>query len=180
MLALLGAGCADEPDRVADTSARAGRLTVHPVLGTAADETVTEPDELDPLAKASVRDPDGGAALVIGPAVLFGEHVAAAAAEPGRALGPADAVTLEWTDGGAVRWARLTGRAACAPPDDPKRRIAVLLDGVVLTAPAVSPAVECDVGVQGRTTQLLGPFTSLDAAQIAAALQPGAGGARVP
>jgi SecD/SecF fusion protein len=167
---LLGCGDADGP-----TAGTAGRLSVHPVLGTAAEETVTDPDELDPLAKASVRDPDGGAALAIGPAVLTREHVAAAAAEPGRPGGPADAVTVEWTDGGAVRWARLTGRAACAPPGDPARRIAVLLDGAVLTAPSVSPAVQCDVGVEGGSTQLLGPFGSLDAAQVAAALQPEAG-----
>ena len=176
MLALLGvAGCADEPDRVAATGGPAGHLTVHPVLGTTTDGPVTGPDELDPLAKANVRDPDGGAALVIGPAVLTRQHVAAAAAEPGRAGGPADAVTLEWTDGGAVRWTRLTGAAACAPPGDPARRIAVLLDGEVLTAPAVSPAVQCDVGIEGGTTQLLGPFPSSDAAGIAARLQPGAG-----
>ncbi len=164
-------GCGSAPGQAERTRS----LSVHPVLGTAADETVTEPDELDPAARASVRDPDGGAALIIGPAVLTRQHVAAAAAEPGRSGGPADALTLEWTDGGAVRWARLTGRAACAPPDDPARRIAVLLDGAVLTAPSVSPAVQCDVGVQGTVAQLAGPFGSLDAAQVAAALQPGAG-----
>jgi hypothetical protein len=45
----------------------------------------------------------------------------------------------------------------------------------VLTAPAVSPGVQCDVGIEGGTTQLLGPFPSSDAAGIAARLQPGAG-----
>jgi SecD/SecF fusion protein len=168
-------GCGSAPGSTTGTDERAGHLSVHPVLGTAGDETVTDPDELDPAARASVRDPDGGAALVIGPQVLTRQHVAAAAAEPGQAGGPADALTLEWTDGGAVRWARLTGAAACAPPDDPTRRIAVLLDGVVLTAPSVSPDVQCDVGVQGPVAQLLGPFGSLDAAQVAAALQPAAG-----
>lgn len=177
MVSVLGcallAGCAGAAGPATGTTGPAGHLTVHPVLGTTTDGPVTEPDELDPLAKANVRDPDGGV-LVIGPALLARQHVAAAAAEPGRAGGPADAVTLEWTDGGAVRWTRLTGAAACAPPGDPARRIAVLLDGEVLTAPAVSPAVQCDVGVQGRTTQLLGPFTSSDAEGIAARLQPGA------
>ena len=168
-------GCGDAAGPTAGTAEPPGRLSVHPVLGTAAEETVTDPDELDPLAKASVRDPDGGAALVIGPAVLTREHVAAAAVEPSRPGGPADAVTVEWTEGGAVRWARLTGQAACAPPGDPARRIAVLLDGAVLTAPSVSPAVQCDVGIEGGSTQLLGPFPSSDAEGIAASLQPGAG-----
>lgn len=175
MLVLLVAGCADEPQPSTGAVEPAGRLSVHPVLGTTGDETLTDPDELDPTVDSSVRDPDGGAALVLGPAVLTRDDVARAAAEPGSAGGPADAVTVDWTDDGAVRWAELTGAAACAPPDDPTRRIAVLLDGVVLTAPVVSPAVQCDVGIQGGTTQLLGPFTSSDAEGVAASLQPGAG-----
>jgi SecD/SecF fusion protein len=174
VLVLLVAGCADESTDTAGAVEPTGRLSVHPVLGTTDAGAVTGPDELDPTAQSSVLDPDGGAALVLGPAVLSRDDVGSAAAEPSRPEGPPDALTVEWTGDGAVRWTELTGAAACAPPDDPTRRIAVLLDGVVLAAPVVSPAVQCGVGVQGATTQLLGPFGSSDAEAVAALLQPGA------
>ena len=172
---VLVAGCADEPARSVGAAEPAGRLTVHPVLGTTDDRTLTDPDELDPEVDSSVADPDGGPALVIGPAALTGADVARAAAEPGQPEGPADAVTVEWTEDGAVRWSELTGRAACVPEGDPARRIVVLLDGEVVSAPVVSPAVQCDVGVVGGATQLTGSFTAQEAERIAAQLRPEGG-----
>ena len=95
-----------------------------------------------PEATATARYPreelvlpdEYGGRLRLGPAPLTG----ATSAGPGR-------VRLRWQvevdfefRGEGPKWAALTGAAACAPPGDPARRIAIVLDREVISSPQVA------------------------------------------
>jgi len=76
------------------------------------------------------------------------------------ARGATWAVSVEFANGGA--WTELTGEAACAPPGDPRRRVAIVLDGEVLTSPQVGAEVACQIGIQGGSTVITGQFAESD------------------
>ena len=65
---------------------------------------------------------------------------AAAASDPQRGSGWS--VTIDFRDAAPGRMG-LTGEAACAPPGDPKRRVAIVLDDKVISSPQVDPSVAC-------------------------------------
>ena len=58
-------------------------------------------------------------------------------------------VSLELTSEGGAQFASLTAAAAGFPLGDPRRQIAVVLDGVVETAPVVNPSVSPSTGITG-------------------------------
>jgi preprotein translocase subunit SecD len=84
--------------------------------------------------------------LHVGPAALLGSDVADAIPgfdpNQGRWV-----VSLDLTGEGATKFATITGRAAQQPTGSPQRCIAIVLDGQVITAPAVA----ADVGPEGIT-----------------------------
>jgi len=59
------------------------------------------------------------------------------------------AVSLDLTGEGAVKFADMTGEAASFPPGDPRRQIAIVLDQMVVSAPAVNSGVQPGVGITG-------------------------------
>ena len=59
------------------------------------------------------------------------------------------AVSLDLTSEGGQAFAALTGEAASYPPGDPRRQIAIVLDGIVVSAPAVNQSVQPGVGITG-------------------------------
>jgi preprotein translocase subunit SecD len=91
--------------------------------------------------------------LELGAAELEGVDVAQALPvfDPNSAVW---AVTLDLTAEGAEKFAALTAEAAGYPPGDPRRQIAIVLDGEVITAPAVNETVSPETGISGGTAQI--------------------------
>ena len=124
--------------------------TFHPVLGLA-----------DPAAGSATTliDEDGRDTLELGPAAIDG-----AADRRGAAPSPASSAAGPSTSSSAAAapapGRTLTGEAACAPVGDPTRRVAIVLDGKIISSPQVNPDIACDVGITGGRTSITGSFTA--------------------
>ncbi len=153
---------------------RTAQLTFHPILGATA---LTEaPEKVDPTTVDTSKElslPDGGEQLQLAPATLTGEGVKDASANL-EELGTAWQVGIEFTGKGEKAWGTLTSEAACQPVGDPRRRVAIVLDGEVISSPQVDPSVQCEVGIQGGATQITGGFGREGAAELAALVKGGA------
>ncbi len=90
----------------------------------------------------------GPEVLLVGPAALEGGDVAEAVPlfDPNSASW---AVSLSLTGDGGEKFAQMTGAAATFPVGDPRRQIAIVLDGDVISSPAVNPDVPAGVGITG-------------------------------
>jgi SecD/SecF fusion protein len=161
-----------DPDEAQSVIGRTAQLTFHSVLGIADRSGEAEAGKDDTI----LRD-ESGTPLRLGPAVITGDAVGNARAvlnsdEFGPSLGWAIDVSFRGDSGD--RWARLTGQAACSPPGDPKRRIAIVLDRDVISSPQVSPEIQCRVGITGGRTSITGSFTEREAKDLALLIRAGA------
>ncbi|MFP3915735.1 MAG: protein translocase subunit SecD, partial [Actinomycetota bacterium] len=156
-----------DPDEALEVIGRTAQLTFHPVL-----ETYPEgqaPEE----APGRVLPGEEGEDLAVGPAAVSGEEVAGAGAVfEGQAAG-AWVVSIQFRSQGEEQWADLTGEAACAPPTSPERRIAIVLDGQVISSPSVNPDVQCGVGITGGGTIITGGFDQEGAEDLALLIRAG-------
>lgn len=160
----------EDEQRAIDAVGQTGLLTFRPVL-----EAVI--GEVGPLAGTNTPNIDNETGLTIeddieekswllfrdtgvppqvlhlGPAQLKGEDVAQALPlfDPNSAVW---AVTLDLTGEGATKFAELTAEAASFAPNDPRRQIAIVLDGEVITSPGVNTSVSPDTGITGGTAQI--------------------------
>jgi SecD/SecF fusion protein len=135
---------------------RTAQLSFHPVVS---------------VGGRTLTDERGGP-LRAGPAALTGKDVGKAQAgfDPQSLRGWF--VSVDFRDDAA--WQRLTGKAACAAPGDPARRVAILLDDKVISSPQVDPSVRCGTGITGGSTQITGDFGEREAKDLAALIQGGA------
>lgn len=161
-----------DPREAAEVIGRTAQLTVHAVTGTA---TAAAP-EGRPAADGSrvLPDPDGAGLLALAAPALTGDGVKSADAVLDAAGGRGWTVDLAFRDGAAADWARLTGEAACAPAGDPARRVAIVLDDRIVSAPAVQTGVTCGAGIAGGSTQITGGFSAEEARDLAALVEGGA------
>ncbi|NUT96257.1 MAG: precorrin-3B C(17)-methyltransferase [Saccharothrix sp.] len=145
-----------EPDTAAVAEAR--RVRQDPALDggsvpsfpcPAADPLAGRDDPTLPLLTCG-RD---GSVYVLGPAELDRSHV-----EHAEARG--EVVDVRFTIPGGVRWADFTGRNV-------GRRVAVVLNTLVLSAPTVQEAIT------GGSAQIAGPFTESEAGELAARITGG-------
>jgi len=90
----------------------------------------------------------GSEVLHVGPAALEGSDVDQALPFFDTTSG-VWAVSLDLTSQGADEFAQLTAEAASYPVGDPRRQIAIVLDGEVMSAPAVNPDVSPTTGITG-------------------------------
>jgi preprotein translocase subunit SecD len=90
----------------------------------------------------------GSEVLHVGPAALEGSDVAEAIPIFSTQSGQW-AVSLNLTTEGGQKFADLTAEAASYPVGDPRRQIAIVLDGEVVSAPAVNPDVSPTTGISG-------------------------------
>lgn len=158
----------EEAQRAEERIGQTAKLSVHPVVA-AAQGRNAEPSK---KANEVLRADDGGF-LEIGPSVLSGDQVRSADAElPQNEVNYV--VSLRFTGAGGDAWADVTGKAACNQPGDPKRRVAIVLDDRIITAPEVNPGVGCDVGIRGGSTQITGNFTITEAQDLATLIEGGA------
>ncbi|MET9543919.1 protein translocase subunit SecD [Streptomyces sp. NPDC006627] len=161
-----------DPRKAAEVIGRTAQLTVHPVTGESPD-----PGGAKPAADGArtLADPDRpGNHLVLGPTALSGTGVkdAEARLDPQSLAGWTVSLDFHGTAGDA--WARVTGKAACAPQGAPERRVAIALDDKIISAPDVNPDVACEVGITGGKTQITGGFSQAEARDLAALVKGGA------
>ena len=150
-------GVADPEEAVA-VIGKTAELTFHPVLPAGQGER-TLPDET-------------GLDIGLGPAAVTGNDVSTASATIGGGFSVAWQVQVEFRNDGA--WTRLTGDAACAPPGDPGRRLAIVLDEKVISSPQVAPEIRCNQGITGGTTSITGNFSEGEAKDLALLIRAGA------
>ena len=112
--------------------------------------------------------------ILVGPVALTGEGVGDASSQVDQQTGTGRFVSIDFRGDGGRQWEELTAAAACAPPGDPKRRVAIVLDGEAISSPQVDPSVQCNVGIQGGSTQITGSFTQEEAQDLAVLIKGGA------
>ncbi|ATL25266.1 protein translocase subunit SecD [Streptomyces formicae] len=161
-----------DPREAAEVIGRTAQLTVHPVTGESADKG-TAKAAAD--GSRTLPDPDRpGSHLVLGPTVLTGEGVKDAEAVLDQQAMAGWLVSLDFRKAAGESWARVTGEAACAPQGAPERRVAIVLDGKVISAPGVNEGVVCGTGITGGSTQITGGFDQDEARDLAALVKGGA------
>jgi SecD/SecF fusion protein len=133
-----------DPREAAEVIGRTAQLTVHPVIGLGGPNADAGPA----TAGGTVLPDEQGQQLHLGPVALTGEGVSSASAGTDE-HGSAWLVSVDFTGAAGEAWQRITAAAACAPPGDPARRIAIVLDQQVISSPQVDPSVACDVGIGG-------------------------------
>jgi len=115
---------------------------VDPVTGFTIED---DPDEVAYLPSFSLF---GAEVLTLGPAEMTGSDVSQAL--PGFSNTSAQwVVNLSLTSEGSDLFADLTGAAAAYPRGDPRRQIAIVLDGRIIASPQVAEDVEAGVGITG-------------------------------
>src|SRR6478735_2573986 len=140
-----------DPREAVAVIGKTAQLSFHPVLAVEAPEpaptdgatpaaTPSAAPTPDPKTGEIVLPDESGERLRLGKSVLTGEGVSDAQAE----LNPQSAgswdVNIEFKGGGQKAWREVTGDAACAQPGDPQRRVAIALDGEVISSPQVDRA----------------------------------------
>ncbi|UBU10208.1 protein translocase subunit SecD [Nonomuraea gerenzanensis] len=149
-----------DPRQAAEVIGRTAQLAFHSVLGAA-----------EPGDTSAVRDENGGL-LKLGPAVITGDGVRDAAEQSDPQRGPGWWVSLDFRE--EAPWRKLTADAACHPQDDPRRRIAIALDGQVISSPPVDPSIACGAGIPGGSAQITGSYTHEEARDLAVLIKGGA------
>jgi SecD/SecF fusion protein len=166
LVELPGVTSDEEAQEAEERIGKTAKLTIHEVLSTT--EPDAEPSKKDNLVLPS----DQGDTLEVGPTVIQGDEVSGASAVQ-REQSVEWVVAIDFDGKGGDTWADITGKAACNPSGDPKRRIAIVLDGEVISSPEVNTGVGCDVGIRGGSTDITGNFSSTDAKDLAALIEGG-------
>ncbi|OXM46430.1 protein translocase subunit SecD [Amycolatopsis alba] len=151
-----------DPREAVEVIGRTAQLSFHPVLGAGA-----APD-------ARVLSDESGQQIALGPAALTGEGVDEARSSIDSQGGGGWLVSVDFKGDSGRAWERLTGQAACAPPGDPTRRVAIALDDKVISSPQVGTQVACGVGIVGGSTQITGRFSPAEAKDLALLINAGA------
>ncbi|WP_345668874.1 protein translocase subunit SecD [Streptomyces similanensis] len=161
-----------DPKQAAEVLDRTAQLTVHPVLGPAVAGQGTAAEK--EAAGERVLPDESGQRLRLAATALTGEDVKGAGARFDAESGAGWHVTVDFDRAGRERWAELTGRAACRPAGDPARRVAIVLDDRIISAPQVDPSVACGTGIAGGSTQITGAFDDGEARELALLINGGA------
>jgi SecD/SecF fusion protein len=164
-----------DPREAVEVIGRTAQLAFHPVLGLA-EPAAGEPATTAPPAGDGelVLADEGGGRLRLGPSALTGDAVGDARAELDPQFQTRWQVAIALKGDGGRRWAALTGAAACEPVGDPTRRVAIVLDGRVISSPQVDPSVACEQGIGGGQTVITGDFTGDEAGDLALLIRAGA------
>ncbi|WP_394436893.1 protein translocase subunit SecD [Streptomyces sp. SGAir0957] len=187
-----------DPREAAEVLGRTAQLSFHQVLGAASGDRGALPERQDGQVnnqenqqeneQASkqaneqaneqrnehVMADESGHPLRLKTAALTGRHVDKAAARFDQESGAGWHVTVDFAGAGKAGWARLTGEAACHAAGDPARRVAIALDGKIISSPQVDPSVSCRSGISGGSTQITGSFDDREAKELALLINGGA------
>ena len=157
----------DDPEEAVELIGRTAQLTFHPVI--AAYLPGGAPDDVDGLLLST----DTGEELLLGPVAVSGADVV-------NSSGFFDTQSAQWIvsidfrSAGATAWEAMTAQAACAPPADPTRRVAIVLDSAVISSPGVALSVQCGVGITGGGTVITGGFSETEARDLGLLIRAGA------
>ncbi|WP_369208528.1 protein translocase subunit SecD [Streptomyces sp. PU-14G] len=164
-----------DPEKATEVLGRTAQLTFHEVLGAAGktDKGAQTDKDRGPHRERVLKD-DSGDPLRLAAASLTGEDVKKADARIDQQRGTGWHVTIDFEGKGRDGWARLTGQAACQPPGDPARRVAIVLDDKVISSPQVDPSVTCRTGITGGSTEITGRFSHEEARELALLVNGGA------
>jgi protein-export membrane protein SecD len=110
----------------------------------------------------------------LGPVTVEGSQVSRAQAAVDPQSGISWLVNLELDQAGAEAFARTTGELACQPFGSPLRQFAIVLDGVVQSAPQVSEQVTCNQGITGGKAVITVGGGEAEAKELALVLRTGA------
>ncbi|MGQ0630466.1 MAG: protein translocase subunit SecD [Sporichthyaceae bacterium] len=161
-----------EPREAAEVLGRTAQLTFHEILGEDAPGQ-TGPTAPAPAGALVLSDEDGIAQLQLAQPALTGAGVRNAQATFDVTRG-GWYVDVDFNGSGEGLWEGMTGKAACEPVGAPSRRIAIVLDGQVISSPQVDPSVACERGIAGGTTTISGSFTEDGAKDLAVLISGGA------
>jgi preprotein translocase subunit SecD len=109
----------------------------------------------------------------VGDIALDGSGVADANASPDE-FGFGWRVNLDLDREGGQAFAAITGELACEPVGSPARQLAIVLDGVVESAPDMNPDVVCGQGITGGSAIITTGGGADDARELALVLRTGA------
>jgi SecD/SecF fusion protein len=155
-----------DPQEAIAILGRTAQLTVAPVLGPA------EPGQKVQNGQRVLADTNGQL-MLLGATALTGEGVQDAQAVTESPSGRwVVSITLQGSATSA--WQRLTADAACAPDGAPARRVAIVVDDKIASAPQMDPSIRCGAGIAGGTTQITGNFTQAQAKELALVIRSGA------
>ncbi|HEY0694523.1 MAG TPA: protein translocase subunit SecD, partial [Kribbella sp.] len=161
-----------DPREAAKVIGKTAQLTFHEVL----DQVAAKPAK--PAAGESYLPSDDGAGeLRLAKPAMTGELIKGSDG----LLDPQQAaqgwfVQMDFKGDGGKIWANLTGKAACQPVGAPQRRVAIVLDNEIISAPQVDPnggSQLCNIGIGGGTTTITGAFTEEEAKDLAALIEGG-------
>ncbi len=144
-------------ERALEAIGSTGQLSFRPVINNGAFGEVGEPidpsddDPSQPAILGNV-DPNAGPLEVDAAFALGGDLTDASAVFTGFEW----AVSLDFTREGDDKFAAATREAASYPVGDPRRQFAIVLDGSVISAPAVAADVDPNVGISGGAQITLG------------------------
>jgi SecD/SecF fusion protein len=163
-----------DPAEAEKVIGRTAQLTFHPVLAEeAAPSHETKPSPDDGTQQSLRLRDESGHTLRLGPAALTGDDVDGASAVTDPQLGRWQ-VDVDFRGAGEGKWTELTADAACAGPGEPQRRVAIVLDGEIISSPQVETTVGCDVGIRGGSTIITGDFPQEEAQELALLIRAGA------
>ncbi|WP_433326088.1 protein translocase subunit SecD [Spirillospora sp. CA-294931] len=150
-----------DPTRAAETFGKTAQLTAHPVRAY---------DGKPKAGEKAVADEDGQP-ILIGPPALTGDGIGSSDASFDPQNSSGWYVTIKFRGGGGKAWEKVTAKAACASGHE--RRVAIVLDGKVISSPQVETTVACGVGIVGGSTQITGRFNAESAKDLAALIEGG-------
>ena len=160
-----------DPREAAKVIGKTAQLTFHQVL----DQVAAKPAK--PAAgDLYLPDESGGGFLKLSKPAMTGEKVGGADGLFDTQQASGWFVQMDFKDDGGKVWANITGKAACEPVGAPQRRVAIVLDNEVITAPQVDPnggAQLCNIGIAGGTSTITGSFTEDEAKDLAALIEGG-------
>ena len=166
LVELPGVTSDEEAQAAEDKIGQTAKLTIHEVLA------VAQPDAKPSKKANQVLPSDQGDSLEVGPTVIQGDEITGANAVQ-RTQSIEWVVAIDFSGKGGSTWADITGKAACNPSGDPKRRIAIVLDGEIISSPEVNTGVGCDVGIRGGSTDITGNFSPTAAKDLSALIEGG-------
>lgn len=153
-----------DPREAVDAIGRTAQLTIHEVLGNAASPDA-KPKKRDNLVLPS----DQGDILELAPAALDGADITGADTVQNAQGGVDWLVDINFNGEGSDAFGELSAAAACA--QGAQNRIAIVLDGEIISSPSVE--VPCGGSIR-NTTQISGSFTFEEANNLAVLVEGGA------